>query len=138
MATPDKSTGLPGLTSSDCRQCQSDFDLEFYGQILQRSTDYVDVLRRQAELLANRGDYQRGLPMDRRLARLLPCDCVVHYNLACSLAMVGQSQEAVAALAKALELGYRDFAHLEADADLDALRDLPEFRALVQAHGIVA
>jgi hypothetical protein len=39
--------------------------------------------------------------------------------------------DAMAALRQAIELGYDDFAHMATDSDLDALRDLPEFRGLM-------
>ncbi len=46
--------------------------------------------------------------------------------------MNGQLQLAIESLARAIELGYCDFAHLLADADLDPLRDLPDFDELLR------
>ena len=50
--------------------------------------------------------------------------------------MNGHVQEGIFALSRAVELGYDDFAHIEADSDLDALRDLSSFQELLRRHGI--
>ncbi|MBI2827457.1 MAG: hypothetical protein HYX69_22510 [Planctomycetia bacterium] len=116
---------------------QLDFDVAFYGRILERQPDYVDVLRCQGELLSRKGLHELALAVDRRLAELLPADCIVRYNLACSLAMGGHRREAIAALRAALERGYDDFEYLDADSDLDALREDPAYRALLREYGIL-
>ncbi len=110
---------------------QVEFDIAFFDAVLQREPDYVDVLRCQGELLTRKGEHDRALVVDRRLARLLPDDPFVFYNLACSLALVGQRAEAIAALRHALQQGYADFEHLDQDSDLDALRDEPAFVAIL-------
>ncbi len=115
-------------------QSQADFEREFFDQILKRDDRQPDVLRRQAELLARSGDYQSALPLDQRLAQMRPEDPVVHYNLACTLAMTDQASEAIVVLARALDLGYDDFAHIESDSDLDNLRDQPAFIELLQHY----
>lgn len=53
------------------------------------------------------------------------------YNKSCLLARMGRLDESVAALRKAFENGYRSFAHIEHDDDMDAIRELPEFKALI-------
>ena len=111
---------------------QDEFDREFFGQILEQSDGNTDVLRRQAELLARGGDYETALHLDRRLAERCPNDPVVFYNLACSLSMAGFVGEAIKALSRAIAHGYHDFAHIEADSDLDPLRDLPSFQELLR------
>lgn len=117
------------------REVQEAFDREFFGAILKRGSCNPDVLRRQAELVAHQGDYVAALELDRTLAARYPNDPVVHYNLTCSLSMTGHHREAVATLAKAIELGYADYAHIDADADLDPLRDLPSFQELMRRWG---
>ncbi len=112
-------------------QSQLDFDLGFFERILDRDPGFVDVLRCQGELLSRKGQHERALAIDRRLAVLLPEDPVVQYNLACSLAQVGETRAAIAALRQAIQHGYRDLAHLETDSDLDGLRREPEYRALL-------
>ncbi len=115
---------------------QLEFDLEFFDQILARNGDHIDVLRQQVELLARLGQHRRALELDRRLVRLVPQDYIARYNLACSLSMVGDVEEAFSALDAALELGYCDWAHLESDADLEAVRDDHRFDHLLAKYGL--
>lgn len=113
---------------------QLEFDIAFFDSILEREPNYVDVLRCQGELLTRKGEHDRALEVDRRLAQLRPDDALVHYNLACSLTLVGRRADAVDALRRALQEGYDDFEHLEQDPDLDALRDDPTFVDLIARH----
>lgn len=110
---------------------QVNFEVEFFDRILAVSPDYVDVLRCQGDLLNSLGQFRRALEIDQRLSKLLPGDCVAHYNLACSLSRMGQIEMALAALRTALERGYEDFAYLERDVDLEAVRGRPEYERLV-------
>jgi hypothetical protein len=113
---------------------QLDFEIDFFEAILAVEPEYVDVLRCQGELLTRKGLHARAVEVDRRLARLQPEDCVVHYNFACSLALGKQSREAIAQLRMAFEKGYEDFTYLETDSDLDNIRDEPEFKALLREY----
>ena len=69
--------------------------------------------------------------MDERLTGLVPEDPVARYNLACSFALVGRRDEALQALGRAIELGYREPEHMAADPDLESIRDDPRFAKLV-------
>lgn len=131
FAHPPKSGALPAPAKVG-QLSQLEFDIAFYESVLQRAPEYVDVLRCQGELLTRKGLHAQALTVDRRLAALLPGDCVVQYNLTCSLALMGLRSEAMAALRCALEAGYDDFDYLEADGDLDALRDEPAYHALLR------
>ena len=110
---------------------QLDFDVDFFEQLLSRNESDVEVLRVLAELVSKKGNVDRAVELDQRLADLLPEDPLVRYNLGCSLARAGQNREAIASLSRAILLGYDDLAHLEVDPDLDSLRDDPEFRSLL-------
>jgi tetratricopeptide (TPR) repeat protein len=130
-AAPSR-TAIPWFGDLD----QSDFEIDFYERILRRDPNYVIVLRALGELLARTGRWERSLEVDLRLTHLRPRDGIAHYNLACSLAMQGAATQAVDALARAIDFGYDDFGHLEVDPDLDSLRQLPAYRALLQQHGL--
>lgn len=112
-------------------QNQLDFEIEFFGAILERYPDYVDVLRIQGNNLTLKGRYGEGLKIDQRLIRLRPRDPLAHYNLACSYALLNQKEQAIAALRRAIELGYRDFRYLREDRDLECIRHDPRFRQLL-------
>ena len=114
---------------------QTDFDIRFYGAILDRNGRHVDALRQLVDLVADRGDYQRALELDQRLVELRPHDCLAKYTLACSLSVLGHVGAALKTLEEAIELGYDDIAHLEADGDLDAVRRHPGYLCLLEQLG---
>jgi len=58
-------------------------------------------------------------------------NAVVWYNLACVRAQLGQKNDAVEALASALEHGFNRYELLETDTDLDPLRKRDDFKALM-------
>jgi adenylate cyclase len=113
---------------------QADFEIEFFERVLSRNPDEVGVLRALGEQLARKGLWERSLKVEEQLIRLRPDDGIAHYNAACSLAMQGASAQAIEALDRAIHCGYRDFGHLEVDPDLESLRHLPAYRALVGRH----
>lgn len=53
----------------------------------------------------------------------------IHYGYACLQAKAGKNTEALALLNKAIETGFNNMALLEAEADLKAVRELPEYTA---------
>jgi clan AA aspartic protease (TIGR02281 family) len=59
-----------------------------------------------------------------------------YYNQACLLSLMGKKTEALAALRTSMEKGYRSMKHMEMDDDLDAIRDMPEFKALIAEYEV--
>ena len=57
-----------------------------------------------------------------------------YYDAACLYARMGQKQKALEYLEKSLELGYRRFAHIDKDQDMDTLREMDEFKALIKKY----
>lgn len=53
------------------------------------------------------------------------------YNKACILAQTGHSDEAITTLRRSMECGFSNFYHIAWDPDLDSLRDMPDFIALI-------
>jgi len=54
------------------------------------------------------------------------------YNAACSSALAGSKEKALAYLERAARRGFRDPDHLKVDTDLDALRADPQFRSILK------
>jgi len=98
------------------------WEIGFYEDILGRNPNYVEVLMLLGGLYTSSRMYAEGLRVDRRLAALQQDDPIVHYNLACSYALLNQAHKAFEALDKAIQLGYRDVAHLSEDEDLNNIR----------------
>lgn len=113
-------------------QTQLDFEIEFFAGVLDRYPDYVDALRVQGNNLTLKGRYADGLHLDKRLVQLRPSDPLVHYNLACSFALLKRKDLALKTLRRAIELGYRDFRYMREDPDLDSIRQDPRFRQLLR------
>jgi tetratricopeptide (TPR) repeat protein len=126
------STSKALVRSSD--QSQLDFEIEFFGRILERHPAYVDVLRVQGNNLTLKGRYAEGLQIDKRLIQLRPGDALAHYNLACSYALLKRPDQAIKTLRRAVELGYRDFRYMREDHDLDSIRHDPRFRQLLREY----
>jgi len=121
----------PGALEPFIAQTQLDFEVHFFGGILRRLPDYADALRVHGNNLTLQGRLAEGIDVDRRLIALKPHDPVAHYNLACSYALLKQSDLAVTTLRRAVELGYRDFRYMREDRDLDNVREDPRFRQLI-------
>ena len=113
-----------------------DFDIHFCESILKTHPDHVDSLRFLGSAYTARGEHERGLDIDLRLLELEPNDPIVHYNLGCSYSLLGRIGDAVAALERAIELGYRDFEHMERDEDLDTVRADRRYTRLLSKLGV--
>jgi tetratricopeptide (TPR) repeat protein len=126
------STSSPLARLAD--QSQLDFEIDFFGGVLNRKGDYIDVLRVMGNNLTLKGRFANGLDIDRRLVQLRPKDPLAHYNLACSFALLKQPDQALRILRKAIELGYRDFRYMREDHDLDSIRHDPRYRQLMREY----
>jgi tetratricopeptide (TPR) repeat protein len=57
-----------------------------------------------------------------------------YYNLACFYALTNNSSKGLEYLEKALQNGFDNFDHLETDTDIDNLRNLPQFKAIIEKY----
>jgi len=110
-----------------------DFEIAFYEAIIERLPDSIDVLMALGNNYTRRGLYEKGLHVDERLCQLRGKDPVVHYNLACSYALLGQTAKAIESLQLAIAYGYHDFIHLQRDPDLETIRKDPAYLALLES-----
>lgn len=130
MASPEEPANPRPGDPSDAEGL--DFEIAFYEEILERLPESVDVLMALGNDYTRRGHHEKGLTVDERLCKLRDRDPVVHYNLACSCALLGRVDEAFLALQQAIGFGYDDFAHLQRDPDLTNLRQDPRYIALLE------
>ena len=78
------------------------------------------------------GEQEKGHEMAERALGQDQDEPVVLYNVACFYTHAGDTDRALELLESAVEKGWGDKAWLETDSDLDPLRDLPRFQALLQ------
>lgn len=71
--------------------------------------------------------------MDKIIAKD-PEEAGNYYDAACLHSRMGETDAAINFLKTAFEKGYRRFAHLEMDDDLDAIRELPKFKELIDKY----
>ncbi|MBM4055086.1 MAG: hypothetical protein FJ264_10555 [Planctomycetes bacterium] len=109
-----------------------EFVIWFFEGILEKIPDYVECLMYLGNAYTEMGMHEKGLRIDQKLSRLRKDDPVVHYNLACSYALLDNIEAAFAALEKAIELGYKDAHHMKHDKDLDVLREDARFKKLMK------
>ena len=109
------------LTRAEQREL--DTKIEFIEGLVRRDPQYVDALQILGDHYTQRGRFNDGLHIDEKLAQLEPENPVVFYNLACSYALTQEFDRAVAALNRAMDLGYRDFNWLAKDPDMKNLRE---------------
>jgi tetratricopeptide (TPR) repeat protein len=114
------------------RATQRDLDtkIEFMEGVVRRDPNYVDALQILGDHYTQRGRFPEGLTVDEKLAHLEPQNPLVFYNLACSYSLTDKFDQAIAALNRAMDLGYRDFKWLAKDPDLKKLRAQPAFDEL--------
>ncbi|MEM7262975.1 MAG: tetratricopeptide repeat protein [Planctomycetota bacterium] len=78
-------------------------------------------------------DLPRAIDHFRRALEFRPDDRLAHYNLACAYALAGEASNAVASLRRAIQHGFRDPEHMQADEDLRSLRDNSDFQKLIES-----
>jgi tetratricopeptide (TPR) repeat protein len=115
---------------SRAEQRELDTKIEFVEGLVRRDPLYVDALQILGDHYTQRGRITEGLQVDEKLAQLEPENPVVFYNLACSYALTAEFDRAVAALNRAIDLGYRDFTWLAKDPDLKNLREQPAYEEI--------
>ena len=103
------------------------FEMSFMENVLNRDPCNEDVLMLLGHAYTRRGDYEKGLDIDRRLVRLRPGDPTAYYNMACSLSLLRKLDDAMLALQQAASLGYRDVKFMLKDPDLANLRQDDRF-----------
>ena len=102
-----------------------------YERVLELDNDPAGSLCRHFALLGL-GRNDEALEWMEKIIEVEPNDHGNYYDKACLLARMGRSDDALKALRTAFEMGFRKFAHMEHDSDMDSVRDLPEYKALIE------
>ncbi|MEE0990504.1 MAG: tetratricopeptide repeat protein, partial [Paludibacteraceae bacterium] len=80
------------------------------------------------------GKHAEALEWMNKMVELDPNDAGAYYDKACLLSRMGKLDESIATLRVSFEKGYRAFAHIEHDDDMDAIRNHPDFISLIEKY----
>lgn len=97
--------------------------------------DDVRALYMGANGLVALGEIRKGLAWANRAKALAPDEPMTLYNLGCIYAMSGEVVQAFECLERAVVLGLTQRGWYEHDSNLDSLRRLPRFKALLESLG---
>ncbi|OQX80045.1 MAG: hypothetical protein B6D56_05945 [Candidatus Omnitrophica bacterium 4484_70.1] len=111
---------------------RKDFEIKFCEELIKERPTFFHALSYLGDAYTRKGFYKEGLEIDRKLVQLRPEDPTVHYNLACSLSLLGEIDQSLQELKKAVLLGYDDFSYILKDADLENVRKHPQFPEFFQ------
>ena len=114
--------------SGDCEAAERDYE-----KVLELDTTPEDGSCRHYALVGLGRWYDAELWMNR-IIEAHPNDHGVYYDKACLFARMNRPEEAIKALEEAFKKGFRKFAHLEHDDDMDSLRNLLEYKALIMEY----
>ena len=114
-----------------------DFEFNFYVSLYKKLPNDKRLISILAELYTRHGKIEKGLELDRKLVEIDETNATAHYNLACSLSLVENFEEAICALRKSISLGYCDFNWMLEDQDLQALRTTEYFTQLKRDLGFL-
>ena len=127
MAAPLKALGRTEEMHAAMRH-----GLEVAQKHLELNPDDARALYLGAGALVQLGDRERGLDWTRRAYAIDSEDPGVLYNVACAYANMGQIDDAIACLEKAVQNGFGHREWFENDSDLDPLRGDDRFQALMK------
>ena len=115
-------------------------------EVREASVDTLRVIERHVELypedaralylgtgvLIEVGDTKRSLEWAARALAIDPEESAILYNVACTYSLLGEKEQALDCLEKAVRNGFGHKAWVENDPDFTSLRNLPRFQALLQ------
>jgi tetratricopeptide (TPR) repeat protein len=88
----------------------------------------------RALVYAAKKEYDKAIKDLNEAIRLNPKSFTAFYNRACCFALLGRTGQAVDDLGRSLELGNRNFEHMEKDNDLDTIRSDPRYQELIKKY----
>lgn len=109
---------------------QADID---FNAVIQKDTVLKDDTCRQYALHFL-GKDKEALEWQDSLLAMYPNEPGTYYDQACLYARMGRNSDAVNALRTALEHGYRNLRHINDDDDLDPIRNIPEYKSLMEKY----
>ena len=77
------------------------------------------------------GQKDKAVEFMDKIIENAPDDAGIYYDAACLYSRMGDTEKSLEFLRTAFEKGYRRFAHIEMDDDLDGIKQCPEYKELI-------
>jgi hypothetical protein len=124
--------GAPNNIPSWVEQCVLKIPVANGEELLDVNIEaFASGLSREAIAALDRGEFSIAINMFTTLLSITPNAPTVFYNLACSHARAGSTDEALQALQQAISVGFSDFAHMQADPDLQSVRGCEVYQQML-------
>jgi serine/threonine protein kinase/Tfp pilus assembly protein PilF len=107
--------------------------LRLIDERLELNPDDARACQLGATTAANLGEREKATEYARRALTINPDDPLLLYNISCMYSLLGNPNEALNCLEKAVDKGYGQKDWVEHDSDLDSLRELPRFKTILAA-----
>ncbi|HEX6252453.1 MAG TPA: protein kinase, partial [Gemmatimonadaceae bacterium] len=120
-----------GMGMKDESQAMYRKTLRLIDERLELNPDDARACQLGAGAAANVGEKEAAAEYARRALTINPDDPLLLYNIACMYATLGNPDEAMNCLEKAVDKGYGQKDWVAHDSDLDSLRELPRFQTIV-------
>src|SRR6266513_1332045 len=123
---------LRRLHRTDEAQRADQLAIESINKHLELNTDEARAFNLGAIVLARLGEVERARQWNERAMSLAPDDDAILYNASCLFAVLGEEDQALGGLQRAIEAGLAGGDWVSHDPDWERLRNHPRFQTLVQ------
>jgi tetratricopeptide (TPR) repeat protein len=132
LSTVTDMSVFPAVARVASRLGKDSLALRYWERYLEWRPGDIVALNDAGTLCLRAKNYTRAIALFKRAAETAPENPAPYYNLACAYTAVGNAERGLFYLRGALERGGQTIAEIaEQDADLEALRSLPQFRELL-------
>jgi tetratricopeptide (TPR) repeat protein len=101
---------------------------------LELSPNNFTALNNLGNIYSVIGQYDESLRYLLKVIKMYPEYNIGYYNLCCYYSKTGKSEEAIIYLQKSFEKGLVDIKYLATDTDLENIRSIREFKALLKKY----
>src|SRR5437762_5843320 len=122
---------LRQLGRSDEAQRAARLAMDSINRHLELNPEEARAFNLGAIILARSGEVERAKQWNERAMSLAPDDDAILYNASCVFAVLGEEDQALTGLQRAIEAGLAGGDWVSHDPDWERLRDHPRFQALV-------
>ena len=100
-------------------------------QVMQNPQNTSSLNRLGCDYLFTK-DWEAAVETFEQMLEIQGSNSTALYNLACAFSLQNKSEEALDYFSRSVAAGFTDVQHILTDTDLDNLRELQEFKAIVE------